>query len=198
MNCYNCSRPRHFVSDCNRPKKEDRYKKDEKKDDRSKERSRERRMRTRSEKRPNRKNDRKVLVAKESNKNWVDLDSESTSSSSSSSDSEPEDVHCLMADQTLLKMRLKEVMSSWTKSFVSLSKLHETQKPLNDKSGLGFCVGESNSEGTSTQSDLAYDKFKVMNFVKASVIHNAYESVKYDDQTSTQPKSQSWYRMYQT
>ncbi|KZV46567.1 hypothetical protein F511_39311 [Dorcoceras hygrometricum] len=39
--------------------------------------------------------------------------------------------------------RLNEVMSSWTKSLVSLSKLHETQKPLNDKSGLGFSVGES-------------------------------------------------------
>ncbi|KZV54929.1 hypothetical protein F511_30597 [Dorcoceras hygrometricum] len=77
-------------------------------------------------------------------------------------------------------------MSSWTKSSISLSKLHETQKPLNEKFGLGFCVGESSSEGTSTQSDLAYDKFKTMNFVKASVIHNAYESVKYDDQTSGQ------------
>ncbi|KZV54890.1 disease resistance protein [Dorcoceras hygrometricum] len=82
--------------------------------------------------------------------------------------------------------RLNEVMSSWTKSSVSLSKLHETQKPLNDKSGLGFCIGESSSEGKSTQSDLAYDKFKTMNFVKASVIHNAYESVKYDDHTSGQ------------
>ncbi|KZV37989.1 hypothetical protein F511_09809 [Dorcoceras hygrometricum] len=82
--------------------------------------------------------------------------------------------------------RLNEIMSSWTKSSVSLSKPHETQKPLIDKSGLGFCVGESSYEGTSTQSDLAYDKFKTMNFVKASVIHNAYESVKYDDQDSGQ------------
>ncbi|KZV39182.1 hypothetical protein F511_16923 [Dorcoceras hygrometricum] len=81
---------------------------------------------------------------------------------------------------------LNEVMSSWTKSSVSLSKLHETQKPLNDKSGLGFNIEERSSDGTSTQSDLAYDKFKMMNFVKASVIHNAYESVKYDDQTSGQ------------
>ncbi|KZV17417.1 splicing factor 3B subunit 1-like [Dorcoceras hygrometricum] len=82
--------------------------------------------------------------------------------------------------------RLNKVMSSWTKSSVSLNKLHEIQKPLNDKSSLGFSVGERSSEGTSTQSDLAYDKFKTMNFVKASVIHNAYESVKYDDQTSGQ------------
>ncbi|KZV13856.1 hypothetical protein F511_44932 [Dorcoceras hygrometricum] len=82
--------------------------------------------------------------------------------------------------------RSNEVMSSWTKSSVSLNKLHEIQKQLNYKSGLGFSVGESSSEGTSTQSDLAYDKFKKMNFFRASVIHNAYESVMYDDQTSGQ------------
>ncbi|KZV40189.1 G-type lectin S-receptor-like serine/threonine-protein kinase [Dorcoceras hygrometricum] len=82
--------------------------------------------------------------------------------------------------------RLSQVMSSWTKSYVSLGKLHETQKPMNDKSGLGFSVGESSSEGTCTQSNLAYDKFKKMNFFKASVIHDAYESVKYDGQTTGQ------------
>ncbi|KZV58230.1 protein TIME FOR COFFEE [Dorcoceras hygrometricum] len=56
-------------------------------------------MRTRSDKRPNRKNDRKVLVAEESNKNWADSDSDSSSSISSSSDSEQEEVHCLMDNQ---------------------------------------------------------------------------------------------------
>ncbi|KZV57321.1 hypothetical protein F511_38266 [Dorcoceras hygrometricum] len=80
--------------------------------------------------------------------------------------------------------RLSQVMSSWTKSSVSLGKLHETQKPLNDKSGLGFSFGKISSGETSTQSDLGDDKFKKMNFVKASVIHDAYESVKYDDQTT--------------
>ncbi|KZV15831.1 microtubule-associated protein 70-4 [Dorcoceras hygrometricum] len=80
--------------------------------------------------------------------------------------------------------RLSQVMSLWTKSSISLGKLHEAQKPLNDKSALGFSVGESSSGETSTQSDLAYDKFKKMNFVKASVIHDACESVKYDDQIS--------------
>ncbi|KZV43897.1 ATP binding protein [Dorcoceras hygrometricum] len=55
--------------------------------------------------------------------------------------------------------RLSQVMSSWTKSSISLGKLHETQKPLNDKFGLGFSFGESSSEETSTQSDLADDKF---------------------------------------
>ncbi|KZV25354.1 Pentatricopeptide repeat domain containing protein [Dorcoceras hygrometricum] len=67
-------------------------------------------------------------------------------------------------------------------------KLHETHKPLNDKSGLGFSFGEISSEGMSTQSDLAGDKFKKMNFVKASVIHDVCESVKYDDQISRQLK----------
>ncbi|KZV41278.1 hypothetical protein F511_40341 [Dorcoceras hygrometricum] len=57
-------------------------------------------MRKRGDKRPSRKNDRKVLVAEESNRNWADSDSDSSSSSSSSSDSEQEEVHCLMADQT--------------------------------------------------------------------------------------------------
>ncbi|KZV43879.1 hypothetical protein F511_37328 [Dorcoceras hygrometricum] len=191
-------------------------------------------MRTRSDKRPNRNNDRKVLVAEESNKNWADSDSDSSSSSSSLSDSEQEEVHCLMANQpsddevfdfsnteftredlinalnemvheykklsqtfeevkaenmdlknssvepstvqlgetdslqiklTKLKTeneslrlrsceleseneRLNLVMSSWTQSSVSLSKLHETQKPLNDKSGLGFNASESSSGET--------------------------------------------------
>ncbi|KZV24035.1 hypothetical protein F511_43588 [Dorcoceras hygrometricum] len=99
-NCFNCGLPEHFAADCNRPKKEDRFKRDEKKDDRSKERSKDRRMRKRSDKRLSRKNDRKVLVAEESNKNWADTDSDSSSSSSSSSDSEHEEVQCLMANQT--------------------------------------------------------------------------------------------------
>ncbi|KZV41728.1 hypothetical protein F511_35567 [Dorcoceras hygrometricum] len=82
--------------------------------------------------------------------------------------------------------RLSQVMSSWTKSSVSLGKLHETQKPLDDKSGLGFSFGESISEGMSTRSDLPGDKFKKMNFFKASVIHDVCESVKYNDQISQQ------------
>ncbi|KZV49816.1 serine carboxypeptidase-like 20 [Dorcoceras hygrometricum] len=202
---------------------------DKRSTERSKERSTEIRK-ARFEKRPNRKNDRKVLVAEESNKNWADLDSETTSINSSS-ESEQEDVHCLMTNQTIddetfeeikrengclknssvelstaqledtdslqtelskLKIendllrtkscelsseneRLSQVMSSWTKSSVSLGKLHETQKPLNDKSGLGFSFGERSSEETSTQSDLVDGQFNKMNFVKASEIHDVFD-----------------------
>ncbi|KZV22241.1 Serine/threonine protein kinase-related domain containing protein [Dorcoceras hygrometricum] len=78
------------------------------------------------------------------------------------------------------------VMSSCTQFSVSLSKLHEIQKPLNDKSGLGFNAGESSFGETCTQSNLVYDLFKKMNFVKASVIHDTCESVRYDDQISGQ------------
>ncbi|KZV42578.1 hypothetical protein F511_32638 [Dorcoceras hygrometricum] len=271
MNCFNCGRPGHFAAYCNRPKKEDRYKRDEKNDDRTKERSKDRRMRTRSDRRPNRKNDRKVLVAEESNKNWEDTDTDSSSSSSSSSDSEQEEVHCLMANQTsedevfdfsnteftredlitalnemvheyrklsqtfeefkaenvdlknssveprsiklgetdslqieLSKLKteneflsirsseleseiekLKLIMSSWTQSSVSLDKLCEIQKPANNRTGLGFNADESRTGETSTQSHLVYDKFKRMRFVKASVIHDPCESVRYDDQNSS-------------
>ncbi|KZV38790.1 hypothetical protein F511_26774 [Dorcoceras hygrometricum] len=121
MKCFNCERPGHFAAECNRPKKDDRYKRDDKRTDarykkedrynrddksderavdRSKERSKDRRMRTRGDKRSSRKHDHKVLVADESTKSWADTDSESSSSSSSSRDSEQEEVHCLMADQT--------------------------------------------------------------------------------------------------
>ncbi|KZV46977.1 hypothetical protein F511_15774 [Dorcoceras hygrometricum] len=68
--------------------------------------------------------------------------------------------------------RLNHLMSSWTKSSVSFGKLHETQKPLNDKTGLGFSVGESSYGETNTHSDLADGKFKKMNFVKSSVTHD--------------------------
>ncbi|KZV28273.1 putative leucine-rich repeat receptor-like protein kinase [Dorcoceras hygrometricum] len=65
-------------------------------------------------------------------------------------------------------------------------KLHDTEKPLNEKSGLGFSYGKSSSEETCTQSDLACDKFKKMNFSKAIVMHDVCELVKYDDQFTGQ------------
>ncbi|KZV21461.1 hypothetical protein F511_15612 [Dorcoceras hygrometricum] len=47
---------------------------------------------------------------------------------------------------------------------------------------MGFSSGQSSFSDTSTQSDLADDKLKKMSFVKASMIHDTLESVKYDDQ----------------
>ncbi|KZV31186.1 hypothetical protein F511_05659 [Dorcoceras hygrometricum] len=66
--------------------------------------------------------------------------------------------------------RLNQVMSSWTKSSISLGKLHEVQKPFNDITGVGFSPGEISSSDSSTQSRLADDKLKRMSFVKANVI----------------------------
>ncbi|KZV50623.1 hypothetical protein F511_33280 [Dorcoceras hygrometricum] len=129
LKCYNCDRPGHFAADCNRPKKDDRYKREDrraddryrkeeryrrdddedertvekskdKSKDKFKERSSDRKMKSSNNKRFSRKHDRKVLVAEESTKSWADSDSDTSSSSSSSSDSEQEEVHCLMANQT--------------------------------------------------------------------------------------------------
>ncbi|KZV38662.1 hypothetical protein F511_34788 [Dorcoceras hygrometricum] len=151
-----------------RYKKEDRYNRDDKSDeravDRPKERYKDRRMRTRGDKRSSRKHDRKVLVAEESTKSWADTDSESSSSSSSSSDSEQDEVHCLMADQT------------------SDDELQESQKPANDRTGLGFNSSDSSEGETSTQSQLAHDKLNKMSFVKANVVYDPCESMTYNDQ----------------
>ncbi|KZV23064.1 hypothetical protein F511_31011 [Dorcoceras hygrometricum] len=80
--------------------------------------------------------------------------------------------------------KLNMIMSSCTQYSISLDKLCEIQKPANDRTGLGFNTCESSSGETCTQSNLAHDKFKKMSFVKASVIHDPCESVRYDDQIS--------------
>ncbi|KZV49886.1 hypothetical protein F511_41426 [Dorcoceras hygrometricum] len=100
----------------------------------------------------------------------------------------------LKADNELLRSKSREleseiaklnsIMSSWTQSSISLDKLCEIQKPANDRTGLGFNTCESSSGETCTQSNIAYEKFKKMSFVKASVIHDPCESVWYDDQIS--------------
>ncbi|KZV27792.1 hypothetical protein F511_39498 [Dorcoceras hygrometricum] len=79
---------------------------------------------------------------------------------------------------------LKQVVSTWNRSSRSLHKLNESQKLANDKSGLGFNSSEFSEGETSTQSQQAYDKFNKMSFVKANVIYDCFESVKYDDQNS--------------
>ncbi|KZV25905.1 hypothetical protein F511_31522 [Dorcoceras hygrometricum] len=83
--------------------------------------------------------------------------------------------------------RLTKEMSSWNQSSRSLQKLQESQKPANDRTGLGFNNSESSEGETNTQSQLAYDKFNKMSFFKASVIYDCCESMRYDDQNSSQP-----------
>ncbi|KZV45105.1 SCAR-like protein 1-like [Dorcoceras hygrometricum] len=80
--------------------------------------------------------------------------------------------------------KLNSIRSSWTQSSISLDKLCEIQNPTNDRTVLGFNTGERSFGETCTQSNLAHDKFKKMSFVKASVIHDPCESVRYDDQIS--------------
>ncbi|KZV49396.1 hypothetical protein F511_29304 [Dorcoceras hygrometricum] len=80
--------------------------------------------------------------------------------------------------------KLNLTMSSWTKSSASLDKMFGIQKPSSDRTGLGFIISESSSGETSTQSQLVYDKFNKMSFVKASVTYDSFESMTYNDQTS--------------
>ncbi|KZV48341.1 hypothetical protein F511_24447 [Dorcoceras hygrometricum] len=80
--------------------------------------------------------------------------------------------------------RLTKAMSSWNQSARALHKLQESQKPVNDKSSLGFSSSESSEGETSTQSQLVYDKFNKMSFFKANVIYDCYESITFDDQNS--------------
>ncbi|KZV31891.1 hypothetical protein F511_42761 [Dorcoceras hygrometricum] len=83
----------HFAAECNRPKKDDRYKRDDKRtDDRYKKEDR--------YNRDDKSDERAVDRSKERSKDRRMRTRESSSSSSSSSDSEQEEVHCLMADQT--------------------------------------------------------------------------------------------------
>ncbi|KZV48745.1 putative leucine-rich repeat receptor-like protein kinase [Dorcoceras hygrometricum] len=79
---------------------------------------------------------------------------------------------------------LNELVSSGNKSARSLYKLQESQKSVNDRTGLGFNNSEDSEGETSTQSQPAYDKFNKMRFVKANVIYDCCESMIYDDQTS--------------
>ncbi|KZV50654.1 hypothetical protein F511_30065 [Dorcoceras hygrometricum] len=150
----------HFAANFKKPKKYDM-------------RSTERR-RNRFEKRPNKMNDRKVLVAEERNNKWADSDSETTSSSSSG-ESEQEEVHCLMANQTTndeLSQTFEEIKAE--------------NNGLKNSSAEPSTAQLGESDSLQTELNLADDKFKKMNFFNASVIHDAYELVKYDDQTMGQ------------
>ncbi|KZV26474.1 Phytoalexin-deficient 4-2 protein [Dorcoceras hygrometricum] len=75
-------------------------------------------------------------------------------------------------------------MSSWNKANLTLQKLCESQKQASDKTGIGFNDSEFSEGEPSTQSRSAYDKFNKMSFVKADMIYNCLESVRYDNQNS--------------
>ncbi|KZV44563.1 hypothetical protein F511_44711 [Dorcoceras hygrometricum] len=79
---------------------------------------------------------------------------------------------------------LNQLLSSWNHSSRVLHKLNEYKKQASDKTGVGFNDSEFSEGETSTQSRPAYDKFNKMSFVKADMIYNCLESVKYDNQNS--------------
>ncbi|KZV36829.1 auxin transport protein BIG [Dorcoceras hygrometricum] len=64
--------------------------------------------------------------------------------------------------------RLVGIISSWTRSFTSLQKLHEATKPSHDRIGLGYNSNEGNTAETSSTPRLERTKFKTMNFVRSS------------------------------
>ncbi|KZV52888.1 hypothetical protein F511_37171 [Dorcoceras hygrometricum] len=123
------------------------------------------------------------------------------SSSAESSSDELEDVDILktklsklQAENEMLRNEISELkaevnkstveMSSWNKANLSLQNLYESQKQASDKTGIGFNNSEFCEGEPSTQSRSAYDKFNKMSFVKADMIYNCLESVKYDNQNS--------------
>ncbi|KZV24057.1 hypothetical protein F511_41330 [Dorcoceras hygrometricum] len=110
------------------------------------------------------------------------------------SDSLKTEIIKLKTENESLRMKIKELtsdnnelnylVSSWQKSSASLNKITDNQKSMNDKSGVGFDFGKNYIGETSTQSNLAGDKFKKLNFVKSSVAHDINESIEYNDQIS--------------
>ncbi|KZV57322.1 hypothetical protein F511_33740 [Dorcoceras hygrometricum] len=85
-------------------------------------------------------------------------------------------------DADTLTTELK--LSSWNKANITLQKICENQKQASDKTGIGFSDSEFYKGESSTQSRPAYDKFNKMGFVKADMIYDCFESVKYDNQNS--------------
>ncbi|KZV53441.1 myosin-12 [Dorcoceras hygrometricum] len=79
---------------------------------------------------------------------------------------------------------LNQLVSSWNHSSRVLHKLNEYQKLASDKTGVGFNSSEFSEGETSNQSRSTYVKFNKMSFVKADMIYNCLESVKYDNQNS--------------
>ncbi|KZV26704.1 hypothetical protein F511_14490 [Dorcoceras hygrometricum] len=71
---------------------------------------------------------------------------------------------------------LNELVSSSNQSSRSLQKMQESQKPANDRTGLGFNCSDSSEGETSPQSQLAHDKFNKMSFVKANVVYDPSEA----------------------
>ncbi|KZV45787.1 spindle pole body component 110-like [Dorcoceras hygrometricum] len=65
--------------------------------------------------------------------------------------------------------RLDDIISFWTRSSVSLDKLHGAMNSSGDKYILGYDGNNSSTEETSCTPQLARTKLQTMNFVKSSM-----------------------------
>ncbi|KZV46706.1 hypothetical protein F511_37972 [Dorcoceras hygrometricum] len=63
--------------------------------------------------------------------------------------------------------RLADIISSWTKSSVSLQKLHGVAKLSGDRTGLGYNSDEGNTTETSSTPMPEITKLKTMKFVRS-------------------------------
>ncbi|KZV17654.1 hypothetical protein F511_25425 [Dorcoceras hygrometricum] len=132
--------------------------------------------------------------AKAENNSLKSSSAESSSDEQEDADTLKTELSKLQAENEMLRNEISELMaevakstvelSSWNKDNITLQKICENQKQASDKNGIGFSDSEFCKGESSTQSRPAYDKFNKMGFVKADMIYNCFESVKYDNQNS--------------
>ncbi|XP_073137871.1 uncharacterized protein [Henckelia pumila] len=67
---------------------------------------------------------------------------------------------------TVEKQRMDDLVSSWNRSSSTLTEMHDSQRPLNDKTGLGYGKTVETGE-SSTLPKLNMCKGKYINFVRA-------------------------------
>lgn len=67
--------------------------------------------------------------------------------------------------------KLLKIFNSWNQSSVSLGKIHEVQKQAGDGTGLDFGTNECSTSETCARSKLDKDKYKSINFVRASTVY---------------------------
>ena len=84
----------------------------------------------------------------------------------------------LMIQKLLLEnSKHNELIQAWNKSSDALTYIHNSQKSVNDKTGLGFC-SKDDSSSKDTQPKLNIDKGKYIHFVKSVMVQEQIEPSK--------------------